>query len=73
MKGRLEVLMQTIIFGRNMIINVKKFLEFQLSVNMSILMILLVCISTNKQSPFTFMQLLWINLLMDPWAALCLS
>lgn len=72
-KGRLDVLMNTIIFGRNMIINVKKFIEYQLTINFSILAIMLITISTNKDSPFSFLQLLWINLLMDTWAAICLS
>jgi len=72
-RGRLDVLVQTIIYGRNMITNVKKFIEYQLTINLSIILIVIICISTNKYCPFTFMQLLWINLLMDTWAALCLS
>lgn len=73
LKGRMDILMNTIIYGRNMIINVKKFIEYQLSINFSILLILLITISTNKDSPFSFFQLLWINLLMDTFAAICLS
>jgi len=34
---------------------------------------MIVTIATNKESPFSFLQLLWINLLMDTYAALCLS
>jgi len=56
-----------------MIVNVKKFIEYQLTINFSIIIIIAVTISTNKDSPFTFLQLLWINLLMDTFAAISLA
>lgn len=56
-----------------MIINVKKFIEYQLTINFSIVTIIGVTIATNKDSPFTFVQLLMINLLMDTFAAIALA
>jgi Ca2+-transporting ATPase len=56
-----------------MIVNVKKFIEYQLTINFSIVTIIGVTIATNKDSPFTFVQLLMINLLMDTFAAIALA
>lgn len=65
--------MNTIIYGRNLIVNVKKFIEFQLTVNLSIIIILIVTTCLNKDCPFTILQLLIINLLMGTFAAIMLG
>ena len=38
-------------------------------------MVLVVAVTTllNKEAPFTFLQLLWVNLLMDTYAAIALA
>lgn len=61
--------MLAIIYGRNMIINVKKFVEFNLTVNFSIIALIVFTTCLSKDTPFTFAQLLIINLLMDTFAA----
>jgi len=56
-----------------MIINVKKFIEFNMTVNLSILSIIVFTTCLNKDTPFTFAQLLIINLLMDTFGAIQLA
>jgi len=65
--------MNTIIYGRNLIVNVRKFIEFQLTVNLSIIMIIIVTSCLNKDCPFTILQLMIINLLMDTGGAIMLA
>ena len=52
-------------WGRNMQDNTRKFIQFQMTVNMSCLSIVILSIITLGFSPFSVFQLLWINLIMD--------
>lgn len=52
-EGGMENLMNAILYGRNMIVNVRKFIEFELTCNMSIIIIILITSSLNKESPFS--------------------
>jgi len=60
-------------WGRNIHDNIKRFLQFQLTVNISLVLIVFIGSLTLGLSPFTVMQLLWINLVMDALAAIALS
>lgn len=60
-------------WGRNVFDNCRKFIQFQLTVNLSCLWIVLLGAATLGQSPFTILQLLWINLVMDILAAIALA
>jgi len=53
--------------------NIRKFLGFQLTVNVVALMISLVGAITDYPLPLTTVQLLWINLIMDTAAAVALG
>jgi len=59
--------------GRNIYSNVKRFLQFQITVNFSILVCVFVGIITFQESPFNPIMLIWINLIMDVLAALALA
>ena len=59
--------------GRNIYSNVKRFLQFQITVNFSILVCVLVGIVSLQESPFNPIMLIWINLIMDVLAALALA
>jgi Ca2+ transporting ATPase len=62
-------------WGRNIYSNVRKFLQFQLVINFGAIIIMIVsaaALSSDSQ-PLNTVQMLWINLLMDTFAALALA
>lgn len=61
------------IWGRNIYDSIKKFLQFQLTVNVGAVLSTLVGAAITKQEPLTAIQLLWVNLIMDSLAALALA
>jgi len=60
-------------FGRNVYDNVRKFLQFQLTVNVVALFIVFFGSVVLKDSPLNAVQMLWVNLIMDTFAALALA
>ncbi len=60
-------------WGRGVYDNICKFIQFQLTVNLTAIIVAVVGAMALKQSPLTSIQLLWINLLMDSLASLALS
>lgn len=64
---------RSILWGRAMFDNVRKFLQFQLTINFSIVSIVLISGSTLGTIPFNVIQLLWMNLIMDILAAISLG
>lgn len=68
-----EASLRAVMWGRNIYHNITRFLQFQVTVNISLLVVLFIGIIWFGQQPFTSVQLLWINLIMDIFAALALS
>lgn len=64
---------KTVAFGRNVFLNLKRFIFFQLSVNVSALLFITACTLLGFKAPFNTLQLLWINLIMDGPPALTLG
>ena len=60
-------------FGRSVFRNLRRFIMFQLSVNISALLFITVCAVIGVPSPFTTLELLWINVIMDGPPALTLG
>lgn len=60
-------------WGRNLQDNVRKFIQFQMTVNISCLTFVLITAVILGHSPFVVVQLLWINLIMDVLAAIAFS
>ena len=60
-------------WGRNIQDNVRKFIQFQMTVNVSCMIFVLSSALILGHSPFSVMQLLWINLIMDVLAAIAFS
>ena len=60
-------------WGRNVYASIQKFLQFQLTVNLSAVITALVGGFTYQYSPLAAIQLLWVNLLMDSLASLALA
>jgi hypothetical protein len=60
-------------FGRNVYDNVRKFLQFQLTVNVVAMFIVFFGSTILRETPLTAVQMLWVNLIMDTFAALALA
>ena len=60
-------------WGRNVYASIQKFLQFQLTVNISAVVTALVGAFAYQISPLAAIQLLWVNLLMDSLASLALA
>lgn len=60
-------------WGRTLYNNIQRFLQFQLSVNVVALVSALIGPLLGIPLPLTVTQLLWINIIMDTFAALALS
>lgn len=68
-----ESALRAIMWGRNIFNNVSRFLQFQVTVNISALATVLIGVLRFGESPLSPVQLLWINLIMDTFAAIGLS
>lgn len=68
-------IVQAIKWGRTVSTSIKKFIQFQLTVNVTacVLTFVSAVASSNGQSVLTAVQLLWVNLIMDTLAALALA
>lgn len=66
-------ILSSIKLGRNVSDCIRKFLQFQLSVNFVVIGIIFIGIIYNGESPFIPIQILWINLIMDTFASLALA
>ncbi|POO02078.1 P-type ATPase [Trema orientale] len=60
-------------WGRCIYNNMQKFIQFQLTANLSALVINFVAAISERQVPLTILPLLWTNLVMDTLAALALA
>lgn len=60
-------------WGRNIYENFKRFISFQLTVNLASVIVVFVSILFGLKAPFTALQLLWINIIMDGPPALTLG
>ncbi len=68
-----NTIVKAVAFGRNVYRNLQKFILFQLSVNLSALLFITVCAFIGIDSPFSTLQLLWINVIMDGPPAITLG
>lgn len=60
-------------WGRSIYDNIRKFIQFQLTVNIVAVLLVFFGGATLGQSPLNVIQLLWINIVMDTLAALALA
>ncbi|XP_004303081.1 PREDICTED: calcium-transporting ATPase 4, plasma membrane-type-like [Fragaria vesca subsp. vesca] len=60
-------------WGRAVYINIQKFVQFQLTVNIVALMLNFVSACVSGSAPLTAVQMLWVNLIMDTLGALALA
>lgn len=60
-------------WGRAVLTNVRKFLQFQLTVNIAAVVVAFLGAAVLEESPLTALQMLYVNLLMDSLGALALA
>lgn len=68
-----STIVKAISFGRNIYKNFQRFIMFQLSVNFSSVFFIVISLLLGIESPFTTIQILWINIIMDGPPALTLG
>lgn len=64
---------KSILFGRTIFKNIRKFVVYQLSINISALIISIVGNMVGIIEPITIIQMLWLNMIMDTFAGLAFS
>lgn len=62
-----------VMWGRSLYLNLQRFLFFQLVVNVAALLLVLGGSVIGTEMPLTVAQILWVNLIMDTFAALALA
>lgn len=64
---------KAVMWGRSLYHNIQRFLLFQLTVNVTACFLVLCGAFMGTESPLTVTQMLWINLIMDTFAAMALA
>jgi magnesium-transporting ATPase (P-type) len=62
-----------VLWGRSVFNSIRKFLQFQLTVNFVALVVAFVGAVVGGRIPLNVLQLLWVNLIMDTMGALALA
>ena len=64
---------RAVMWGRSLYLNIQRFILFQMTVNVAACLIVLCGAFMGMQSPLTVTQMLWVNLIMDTFAAMALA
>lgn len=64
---------RAVLWGRTLYRNIQRFILFQMTVNIAACLIVLCGAFMGIQSPLTVTQMLWVNLIMDTFAAMALA
>ena len=64
---------RAVMWGRSLSQNIQRFILFQMTVNVAACLIVLAGALMGTQSPLTVTQMLWVNLIMDTFAAMALA
>ena len=64
---------KAIMWGRSLYLNIQRFIIFQMTINLCACLIVLLGSFIGLESPLTVTQMLWVNLIMDTFAAMALS
>ena len=66
-------IVQAVMWGRSLYKNIQRFIFFQLIVNVTALLLVLCGAFVGTELPLTITQILWVNLIMDTFAAMALA
>ena len=64
---------RAVMWGRSLYLNIQRFILFQMTINVAACLIVLLGAVMGTSSPLTVTQMLWINLIMDTFAAMALA
>ncbi|MDR2470010.1 MAG: calcium-translocating P-type ATPase, PMCA-type [Tannerella sp.] len=64
---------RAVMWGRSLYRNIQRFILFQMTINVAACLIVLIGAFLGTESPLTVTQMLWVNLIMDTFAALALA
>ncbi len=64
---------RAVMWGRSLFRNIQRFILFQMTVNVAACFIVLAGTFMGTESPLTVTQMLWVNLIMDTFAAMALA
>lgn len=64
---------RAVMWGRSLYINIQRFILFQLTVNITACLVVMIGSFITTASPLTVTQMLWVNLIMDTFAAVALA
>lgn len=64
---------RAVMWGRSLFQNIQRFILFQMTVNVAACLIVLAGAFMGTESPLTVTQMLWVNLIMDTFAAMALA
>ena len=73
MDNNFSSIITAIKYGRNVIYNLRKFIQFQLVINLTVCSFIVICSCIGSQTPIRSIQMLWIDLIMDSLATLTLA
>ena len=62
-----------VMWGRSLYKNIQRFIMFQMTINVVACLIVLIGAFTGTESPLSVTQMLWVNLIMDTFAAVALA
>lgn len=64
---------KAVMWGRSLYRNVQRFIIFQMTINVVACLVVLIGAFMGAESPLTVTQMLWVNLIMDTFAAMALA
>lgn len=64
---------KAILWGRSLYLNIRRFICFQMTINVCACLLVLIGAFLGVDSPLSVTQMLWVNLIMDTFAAMALS
>ena len=73
MDNSFSTITNAVMWGRSLYKNIQRFVMFQMTINVVACLIVMIGAFIGTQSPLTVTQMLWVNLIMDTFAAIALA
>ena len=66
-------IVRAVVWGRNIYDCIRKFIQFQLTVNVTACVLVFVTACIGNETPITAIQMLWLNMIMDSFGSIALA
>jgi Ca2+ transporting ATPase len=73
MDNNFASIVTAVLWGRNIYDSIRKFIQFQLTVNIAACALVFITACIGNETPLTAIQMLWVNIIMDSLASLALA